>query len=260
MCSIPNNCREFRRDLLNVKVFPTTREMGRAAAEAVAAKITELLGEQEEVNMIFAAAPSQEAFLESLIADRRIDWSRINAFHMDEYCGLKQGSEGTFSHYLLNAVFTKVPFGSVHMINGEKDAREECSRYGTLLKEHPADIVFMGIGENGHVAFNDPPVADFADKEIMKKVELDEKCRRQQVNDGCFPSLDKVPAYALTVTVPGLMRAAYQFCMVPGIRKAQAVRDTLLGPVDETCPASILRRQENAVLYLDRESASLITE
>lgn len=247
-------------DKLCVKIYENRQELGAAAAKDAAACLRGLLEKKQEVNCIFAAAPSQNEFLEALVKESDIDWRRVHAFHMDEYCGLKQGTEGTFSHYLLNAVFTKVPFGSVHMINGEKDAGEECVRYGTLLKEHPADIVFMGIGENGHVAFNDPPVADFADKEIIKKVKLDEKCRRQQVNDGCFSSLDKVPAYALTVTVPGLMRAAWQFCMVPGIRKAQAVRDTLLGPVDEACPASILRRQENAVLYLDRESASLITE
>ncbi len=141
MCSIPNNCREFRRDLLNVKVFPTTREMGRAAAEAVAAKIAELLGEQEEVNMIFAAASSQEAFLESLIADRRIDWSRINAFHMDEYIGLDATAPQSFARFLRERIFDRVPFRSVHCLNGKAaDQEAECTRYaapaGALSDRH----------------------------------------------------------------------------------------------------------------------------
>lgn len=245
---------------LCVKAYESREEMGTAAAKDAAECLKRLLKEKQEVNCIFAAAPSQNEFLESLVKAQGIDWGRVHAFHMDEYCGLKQGSKGTFSRFLLNAVFTKVPFGSVHMINGEKDAQEECRRYGQLLQEHPTDIVFMGIGENGHVAFNDPPVADFADKALVKKVELDETCRMQQVNDGCFPSLEEVPAYALTVTVPGLMKADYHFCIVPGTRKARAVRDTLMGPVNETCPASILRRQKGACLYLDKDSAALIQD
>ena len=195
MCSIPNNCREFRRDLLNVKVFPTTREMGRAAAEAVAAKITELLGEQEEVNMIFAAAPSQEAFLESLIADRRIDWSRINAFHMDEYIGLDATAPQSFARFLRERIFDRVPFRSVHCLNGKAaDQEAECTRYAALLERYPTDIVCMGIGENGHIAFNDPDVADFNDPKLVKVVALDPVCRQQQVNEKCFERLDLVPA------------------------------------------------------------------
>lgn len=245
-------------DSLSVKIYDSREKMGAAAARDAAECLKKLLGKKDAVNCIFAAAPSQKEFLDALTKEPGIDWSRVHGFHMDEYCGLPQGSEGTFSRFLLNAIFTRVPFGSVHLIDAEGDAGQECRRYARLLQEHPADIVFMGIGENGHVAFNDPPVADFADRELVKKVELDEICRRQQVNDGCFPSIEKVPTHALTITVPGLMTAAYQFCIVPGKRKAQAVKDTLTGPVKETCPASILRRQEGACLYLDKDSASLL--
>ncbi len=245
-------------DSLCVKTYDSREEMGAAAAKDAAACLKKLLEEKEEVSCMFAAAPSQNEFLEALLKEPGINWQRVHAFHMDEYCGLTQESEGTFSHFLCSAIFHKKPFCSVNLINGEKDFEQECVRYEALLQKYPVDIVFMGIGENGHIAFNDPPVADFQDKAVIKKVELDEKCRRQQVNDGCFPSLEQVPAYALTVTVPGLMKAKYHFCIVPGSRKAEAVRDTLTGPVAESCPASILRLQPRACLYLDRESASLL--
>ncbi|MDE7045121.1 MAG: glucosamine-6-phosphate deaminase [Acetatifactor sp.] len=245
-------------DSLCVKTYDSREEMGAAAAKDAAACLRKLLEEKEEVSCMFAAAPSQNEFLAALLKEPGINWQRVHAFHMDEYCGLAQGSEGTFSRFLLDAVFDRKPFCSVNLINGEGDFEKECRRYEALLKKHPVDIVFMGIGENGHIAFNDPQVADFEDEAVVRKVELDGKCRRQQVNDGCFPSLEQVPAHALTVTVPGLMSAGYHFCIVPGIRKAEAVRDTLTGPVEESCPASILRLQTAACLYLDRESASLL--
>ena len=245
-------------DSLCVKTCDSREEMGAAAAKDAAACLRKLLEEKEEVNCMFAAAPSQNEFLEALIKEPGINWQRVHAFHMDEYCGLVQGSEGTFSRFLRNAIFDRKPFCSVNLIDGEKDFEQECRRYEALLRKYPMDIVFMGIGENGHIAFNDPQVADFGDEAMVKKVELDEKCRRQQVNDGCFPSLEQVPAYALTVTVPGLMKARYHFCIVPGSRKAEAVGATVTGPVAESCPASILRLQPNACLYLDGESASLL--
>ena len=259
MCSIPNNCREFLRDFLNVKVFPTTREMGCAAAGEVAAKIVELLGQKEEVNMIFAAAPSQEAFLESLIADSRIDWTRINAFHMDEYIGLDATAPQSFARFLRDRIFDRVPFRSVHCLNGKApDQKAECARYAALLEHYPTDIVCMGIGENGHIAFNDPDVADFNDPKLVKVVALDPVCRQQQVNEKCFERLDLVPSEALTLTIPALLRGRWLFCIVPFASKAEAVSHTVCGPVSERCPASIRRREEHARLYLTAESARLL--
>lgn len=250
--------RQASYDNLQVKIYESRMEMGKGAAGEAALCLKRLLEEKEEINCMFAAAPSQNEFLERLIGEQDIDWSRINAFHMDEYCGLPQRGKGTFSGFLCNAIFDRVPFRSVNLLNGGADPGEESERYGRLLREKPLDVVFMGIGENGHIAFNDPPVADFLDGKMVKRVKLDHMCRQQQVNDGCFPSLEEVPAYALTVTVPGLMSAEHVFCMVPGGRKAQAVKDALEGPVAESCPASILRRHSRAGLYLDCDAAKLL--
>ena len=256
MFSIPNNFRTFSREMLNVKVFSTTGEMGRAAAAEVAAKIVELLGKKEEVNMIFAAAPSQEAFLNSLIADSRIDWTRINAFHMDEYIGVGPSAPQSFAHFLRERIFDRVPFRAVYCLDGLASDRDaECARYAGLLQRYPVDIVCMGIGENGHIAFNDPDVADFNDPKLVKVVALDPVCRQQQVNDGCFASMDQVPEYAMTVTVPGLMAARALFCVVPAPTKAQAIARLINGQISESCPASILRLQKSARLYLDPDSA-----
>lgn len=259
MFSIPNNFRTFSREMLNVKVFSKTGEMGRAAAAEVAAKIVELLGKKEEVNMIFAAAPSQEAFLNSLIADSRIDWTRINAFHMDEYIGVGPSAPQSFAHFLRERIFDRVPFRSVYCLDGLASDRDaECARYAGLLQRYPVDIVCMGIGENGHIAFNDPDVADFNDPKLVKVVALDPVCRQQQVNEKCFERLDLVPSEALTLTVPALLRGRWLFCIVPFASKAEAVRCTLYGEISEHCPASVLRNEADACLYLTAESARLL--
>jgi glucosamine-6-phosphate deaminase len=176
---------------------------------------------------------------------------------MDEYLGLPAGAPQLFGSYLKEHLFSMVPFGSVHLMNGQAaDPKEECARYAALLEEEPIDLVCMGIGENGHVAFNDPPVADFDDRAVVKVVRLDEACRQQQVNDGCFPSLDLVPLLALTMTVPALISAACLSAAVPGPAKAEAVRQTIEGPIATSCPASILRTHACASLFLDTLSAS----
>ena len=259
MFSIPNNFRTFSREMLNVKVCAPTGEMGRAAAAEVAAKIVELLGKKEEINMIFAAAPSQEAFLNSLIADSRIDWTRINAFHMDEYIGVGPSAPQSFAHFLRERIFDRVPFRSVYCLDGLASDRDaECARYAGLLQRYPVDIVCMGIGENGHIAFNDPDVADFNDPKLVKVVALDPVCRQQQVNEKCFERLDLVPSEALTLTVPALLRGRWLFCIVPFANKAEAVRCTLYGEISEHCPASVLRNEADACLYLTAESARLL--
>lgn len=243
-------------DQLKIKIYPTRQELGHAAALTVTSRIVELQRSGQELRMIFAAAPSQNEFLENLIKQKDIDWSKITAFHMDEYIGLTREAPQGFGNYLKRHLFDHVPFKQVHYIDPEPDEVEaECRRYASLINEAPIDIICMGIGENGHIAFNDPPVADFRDPVSVKTVVLDEQCRQQQVNDGCFNSITNVPKKAVTVTIPLFMSAGELVIVVPGPTKASAVYRSLTGPVQETCPASILRKHEHATLFLDQDSA-----
>ena len=248
--------KEFKKDRLTVKIAEDAEKMGALAANDIYAAVKSLLKERNEINMIFAAAPSQNTTLAVLLT-KDIEWNRINAFHMDEYIGLPEGSNASFQQYLREHIFSKADFRSVNYINAnatDKDA--ECKRYSELLKKYPVDIVCLGIGENGHIAFNDPGVADFNDKELIKPAKLDEKCRMQQVHDGCFESINDVPEYALTLTVPALTKAKYMFCAVPYLTKADAVKTMLTSDkITEDCPATILRTHSCAVLYCDNESA-----
>ena len=230
--------------------------MGEAAAAMAADRIRLLLQEKETLNIVFAAAPSQQEFLESLAADAGIPWERINAFHMDEYIGLEATAPQGFGNFLKERIFSKAPFRSVHYLNGNApDMQQECERYAALLRQG-VDIVNMGIGENTHIAFNDPHVADFADPQLVKVVDLDYACRQQQVNDGCFETFAQVPTHALTLTVPALMQASYVFCMVPGPNKAAAVKHTLFDGISEKYPSTVLRRHPRAVLFVDKDSAA----
>jgi len=247
----------FNKEKLKVKIFDTRCEMGAAAAKDAGEKIVELQKEKEELNIIFAAAPSQNEMLENLVKYEGIDWSRINAFHMDEYTGLKEDAPQRFGNFLKEHIFGLVPFKNVYYINASaEDIDAECARYTKLLEENPVDIVCLGIGENGHIAFNDPPVADFNDPVLIKRVKLDEICRQQQVNDGCFASLDDVPKEALSLTIPALMNGKYLFCSVPAITKANAVKGMIEDEISTKCPCTILRTHDNAVLYCDGESSS----
>ena len=249
----------FKKDKLTGEIYENRTLMGEAAAKDIKAQIAELLSQKSEINMIFAAAPSQNDVLKSLVEDKEIEWNRVNAYHMDEYIGLDKDAPQGFGNFLKEHIFGLVPFKSVNYIDiPATDPEAEAERYGKLLKENPTDIVIMGIGENGHIAFNDPPVADFEDEKWVKPVKLDEICRQQQVNDGCFATLDKVPTHAMTLTVPTLVKAPYLFCIVPAPTKAKAVYETLNGSIDEHCPASILRTHDNAKLYLDNESSKLL--
>lgn len=254
-----NNIRIFRRDLLTVKIFSTVKQMSAAAAGDVAERIIELLKNQQTVNMIFASAPSQNEFLNCLAEDSRIEWARINAFHMDEYIGLPSTASQCFGNFLRSRIFDKVAFKSVNYLNGmADDIDKECKRYAVLLEKNQPDIVCLGIGENGHIAFNDPEVADFNDPKAVKIVTLDPVCRQQQVNEGCFKSFDLVPRMAMTVTIPTLFKAGRLFCVVPFRSKADAVFNTLYGDISEKCPASIMRKKKNSCLYLNNESAQRI--
>jgi len=249
----------FKKDNLTVNVYSSRKELGIAAACEAGDKIKELLLAQPVVNIIFAAAPSQNEFLENLISQEGIEWERINAFHMDEYIGLQVSAPQGFGNFLKERIFDRKPFRSINYLNGQCGSIEsECIRYSNLLSENPTDIVCMGIGENSHIAFNDPHVADFNDNAQVKVVELDRRCRQQQVNEGCFAAFNQVPTHALTVTIPSLIKAKYIFCMVPGSNKAQAVSNTIEKKISECYPSTILRNHLSAILYLDKESAKLL--
>jgi glucosamine-6-phosphate deaminase len=244
---------------LSVVIAEDRTELGKIAAANVGKLIHNLLEIKDEIRMIFAAAPSQNEFLSELINNSTIAWQKITAFHMDEYIGLQRNVQQLFGRYLYDHLFSKVSFKDVHIINSQaENIEDECTRYEKILREDIIDIVCMGIGENGHIAFNDPPVADFNDKKYVKIVELDLPCRQQQVNDGCFPNVDQVPKYAITLTVPALMSGSHLSISVPGVRKAEAVKRSLYNEVSTLCPATIVRTHQNAILYLDNDSASML--
>ena len=247
--------RIIQAEKLTAYVYPSRAAMGQAAGKAAAVAIDRILAEKEYANVVFAAAPSQNEMLEALLA-QDVDFSRVRAFHMDEYVGLGMEDGQSFARYLSDHVFSRAPFAEVHYIPA-KDG-DACEAYADLLRKYPPDVVCMGIGENGHIAFNDPPVADFADPYLVKTVELDPICRMQQVHDGCFPTLDAVPKYAVTLTVPALMGAKHLICTVPAATKADAVKAMLQGPYGEACPATALRQHDSAVLFLDPDSAGKV--
>ena len=240
---------------LAVKIYDSRAEMGAAAAADVAACIRKLLEAKETINMIFAAAPSQNEVLAALKADKTIEWNRVNAFHMDEYVGLPKGAPQRFSEFLKNALFDHVPLRSVNLIDGSEGAEAECARYSALLENYPVDIVVMGIGENGHIAFNDPP-ADFEASTAYCVVQLDQVCRMQQVGEGWYPNLDAVPTHAYSMTVPQIMAAKSIAVIVPDDRKARAVAMAVDGPLTNMCPSSILRNHADCTLFLDPPAAS----
>ncbi|NPV81227.1 MAG: glucosamine-6-phosphate deaminase [Firmicutes bacterium] len=255
----PQALKEFIVDKLNVKSYETRQEMGHAAALAVAEGIKKYLSLKGSCTMVFAAAPSQNEFLDALCSFPGIDWPKVVAFHMDEYVGLPAGAPQLFSTYLREHIFNRVKIGKVYFIDGNAaNPEEECERYAELIRKNPIDIGCLGIGENGHIAFNDPPVADFNDPKIMKIVQLEERCRMQQVHDGCFPRLEDVPTHALTLTVPALMSCKEIYCMVPGPTKTEAVERTLHGPISTECPATALRKHQKATLFLDAAAAALV--
>ncbi len=245
-------------DRLRVEVHPDGDALARAAAADVAALLVKAVGERGRANAMFATGNSQLAFIDALVALPGIPWGNMTLFHMDEYVGAGPDHPAGFRRWIRERIADRVPAGAAHYIDGLADPGAECERYAALLRSHPIDVCVLGIGENGHLAFNDPPVADFADPRDVKVVELDVACRRQQVGEGHFASIEAVPTHAITVTVPALLRAGAVCAVVPEQRKAQPVRDALIGPVSTACPASALRTAAHATLYLDAESASLL--
>ncbi|MBE7169321.1 MAG: glucosamine-6-phosphate deaminase [Williamsia sp.] len=251
--------KEFLVEKMRVRIYANRQQLGKAAAAEAARRIIDLLLSQEEISIIFAAAASQHEFLQALAEEPGIEWQRVSAFHMDEYRGLPPSHPQRFGNFLQEKIFGRLPFKQVFYLNESgHDDPQECDRYAALLEQYKPAITCMGIGENGHLAFNDPHVANFHDPALVKIVDLDEACKHQQVNDGCFPSIAEVPSYAYTLTIPALMQADHIFCMVPGKNKAPAVRNTLNEAISEQHPATILREHQGAILFLDEDSAGLL--
>ncbi len=243
---------------LPVYIFSSREEMGKSAAIDAANRINAVIAQKGEANVVFAAAPSQNDLLENLLK-QNIDWTKVRAFHQDEYVGISADEPAGFGNFLDRAIFKKVPFMECHyLLCGADEAEQKCVEYSELLQKYPIDLIFLGIGENGHLAFNDPAVADFNDPKVVKIVDLDNVCRQQQVNDGCFATIDDVPKQAMTLTMSYIMAIPEAICVVPTSRKANAVARALSNEVTTECPASILKRHANAALYLDCDSASLI--
>ena len=252
--------KSLRVDNLNVRVYDSRLQMGQAAAAAVADEVRRLIRAPGRAVGIFASAPSQNEFLAALVAAPGIDWTRVIGFHLDEYLGMESQAPQSFRRFLLDRLVSKVPLGKFYGLHGEStDPERVCTQYAELISLNAPDFAVLGIGENGHLAFIDPPFCDFNDPAPVKVVELDEVCRRQQVHDGAFRSLEEVPRRALSLTIPTIMACPRLFAIAPGRAKQQAIRSVLEGEIETTCPASALRVHTDAHLFIDRDAAALLS-
>jgi len=243
---------------MKVKVFETKQEMGKAAAEKAARILINTIKEKGEAVFVAATGASQFEFLENLTSTSSIDWSKTTMFHLDEYMGIPETHPASFRKYLKERLIDKVHPRAVYLIKGDaEDPQSECERLGKLISEKEIHVAFIGIGENGHLAFNDPP-ADFNTERPYIIVELDEVCRRQQLSEGWFKSLNEVPRRAISISIRQIMKSKNIICTVPDSRKAQAVKDCLEGNISPDHPGSILRKHKNAFLFLDKNSAKLL--
>ena len=249
----------FTIDSLTVRVFARPADLVAEAAREAHRQLQSALTTTGTAAAILATGNSQLQFLDALIALGGVDWSHVTLFHMDEYLGIHAQHPASFRRYLRERVESKVRPKVFHYLAGDcLEPLHECARYARLLQAQPIDLCCLGIGENGHLAFNDPPVANFEDPHFVKLVKLDDVCKMQQVKQGHFPSLEAVYPYAFTLTIPALCSARKMICLAPEKRKASPVKDALQGPISSTCPASSLRTQPQAVMLLDTESASLL--
>jgi glucosamine-6-phosphate deaminase len=242
---------------MRIEVHSDRPALGVAAARVVADEIRRLLSRDGRTAVIFASAPSQNEFLAELHQAPGIDWPRITAFHLDEYVGIGPEHPASFRRFLVDRLFAHVKIAGFHGLDGQAgDLAAECARYAALLRHEAPALAILGVGENGHLAFVDPPVCDFADPADVRVVELDEPCRRQQVSDGGFAMLAEVPRTALSLTIPYLLRVPRAVAIVPGPAKRAAITAAVRGPVTRACPASVLRRHPDATLFLDEASAA----
>jgi glucosamine-6-phosphate deaminase len=250
----------FQAEALSVRVYGDPADLARDVACIAQKHLQETLAARGSAAAILATGNSQIKFLEELIRLGGVDWSKITLFHMDEYLGISADHKGSFRRYMRERVESRVKPRVFHYIEGDAPRPlDECERYTRLLRAQPIDLCCLGIGENGHLAFNDPPVANFEDKHSVGLVKLDDQCRRQQTREGYFAGIEDVPPYAYTLTIPMLCAAKKMLCIAPEKRKAQPVKDALQGPITTACPASILRRQPHATLFLDTDSSSLLS-
>lgn len=242
-----------------LKVFADKSQLGQAAAAQAAKAIQLAIAQRGKARIIAATGMSQFEFLKALIAEPGIDWNQVEMFHLDEYVDLPITHPASFRKYLLERFIEPAGLTTFHLLNGERNPREVCQVIGSLISEAPIDVAFVGIGENGHLAFNDPP-ADFNTEAPYIVVNLDEACRRQQVGEGWFANLDEVPRQAISMSVRQILKAEEIICIVPDARKAEAVRNCFEGEISPMVPASVLRTHLNTTIYMDTESSSLLTK
>jgi glucosamine-6-phosphate deaminase len=244
---------------VKVQIFDNKLELGEAAAEDAASIIHQAIADRDAAYVIAATGASQFEFLDALVR-KEIDWSKVVFFHLDEYVNLPEAHAASFRRYLKERIVNRVHPRTFHLINGEADdVQEECRRVGKLISQQSIDVAFVGIGENGHLAFNDPP-ADFETDESYIVVDLDEACRRQQVGEGWFKGIDEVPTQAISMSIKQILKSRNILCIVPDQRKAEAVKASVESEVSPLRPASILQKHERVMIYLDRESSSLLRE
>jgi glucosamine-6-phosphate deaminase len=250
-----------RAGAATVRVHADTGALARAAADEALGVMCAAVAERGVAHVMFATGNSQLAFVHALVdATPGVPWAETVVFHMDEYVGVGPDHPAGFGRWIRERITERTHPREAHYVQGLGVPQAECQRYAQLLRDHPLDLCCLGIGENGHLAFNDPPVADFDDPLDVKTVELDKACRMQQVNEGHFAQLDAVPTHAITVTIPALLRAARVLAVVPEARKAEPVRAALTGPIATSCPASALRTIGHASVHLDRDSARLLPD
>jgi len=234
-------------------------ELGKSAGSAASELIINAIEQSGQANIILATGASQFETLKQLISEKDIDWSKVVMFHLDEYIGLPESSKASFRKYLKERFLDKVPaLKATYLVNGETDPVKECNRLNSIIELHPIDVALVGIGENGHLAFNDPP-ADFDTKEPYIIVELEEQCRTQQFNEGWFKSVADVPTKAISMSISQICKSKYIICSVPDSRKAKAVKDCLEEPVSNLFPASVLQLHPNCTYYLDKNSSALLS-
>ena len=244
---------------MNLRILESPQELGKAAGSVTAELIRKAISSKDNANIIIATGTSQFETLNQLIAERDIDWSKVVMFHLDEYIGLSITHEASFRKYLKERFLSKVPaLRATYLINGETNTSHECKRLGELISQHPIDVALVGIGENGHLAFNDPP-ANFETEDPYIVVELDEACRKQQLSEGWFRSLDEVPRSAISMSIKQILKSKNIICSVPDQRKAMAVRNSTMQPVSNLFPATALQLHSSCTCFLDKESSSLLS-
>lgn len=245
---------------MRIEITANREELGESAAKEATGKITEAVHQNGSAGIILATGTSQFEVLHYLVSQPGVNWSRVTMFHLDEYAGITEEHPASFRKYLMERFIRRVPaLSAYHLIDGSRlEPLEECERLNRIISDHQIDVALVGIGENGHLAFNDPP-ADFETEDPYILVELDEACRKQQLGEGWFESLEEVPGRAITMSIKQIMKSGHIICSVPDKRKAEAVRDCLEKPVSPLRPASILQEHPSCSIFLDRDSASLLS-